>query len=203
MLEPSDITLMLQDVDAGKAGAMDRLMEAVYADLEGVAERHMAKHFGHGMAGVTLEPAALVNESFLRLIKQRNTYDNRGHFFAIATSVMLRVLTDYQRSRGAAKRGGHVEKVTLNLDCHAEPNMVSGGEASIEVGALVEALDRLETLDARKANVVKLRVVWGLEMQEIAGALAISLATVERDWSFAKAWLAREAQGTKPVVEVD
>ena len=85
---------------------MDELMETVYEDLERIAGRHLRERFGRGLPGVTLEPAALVNESFLRIIRQRSRYDNRGHFFAIATKVMLRVLTDYQRRRGAEKRRG-------------------------------------------------------------------------------------------------
>ena len=197
MTQAGDITQLLRAVDAGSAGAMDKLMEAVYADLKRVAQRHMGQAFGPGLPGVTLEPAALVNESFMKLIKQRNAYDNRGQFFAIATKVMLRVLVDYQRRRGAAKRGGDRQRITLQLDDH--PNIEgrpTTGEP-IEVGCLVMALEQLESLDARKADVVKLRVVWGLEMREIADSLGVSLATVERDWSFSKAWLAREANAMR------
>jgi RNA polymerase sigma factor (TIGR02999 family) len=192
MVEGEDITRLLGDVDAGRDGAMDELMNVVYADLQRVAERHMAERFGRNLPGVTLEPAALVNESFMRLIKQRKKYDNRGQFFAIATKVMLRVLVDYQRSRRAAKRGGGHKPVTLSLEGPAEkatPRSVIGVEA------LADALQRLDALDARKADVVKLRVLWGLEMREIAQSLDVSLATVERDWAFAKAWLARESSG--------
>ncbi len=80
-----DITRLLKDVHEGRGGALDDLMKAVYDDLQHVAERHMTQRFGHDLPGVTMEPAALVNESFLKIIKQRNTYDNRGQFFAIAT----------------------------------------------------------------------------------------------------------------------
>ena len=193
MAQDGHITQLLRAVDEGADGAMDKLMEAVYADLERVAQRHMGQVFGRGLPGVTLEPAALVNESFMKLIKQRNAYDNRGQFFAIATKVMLRVLVDYQRRRSAAKRGGDRQRITLQLDGHphAEGGLPTG--EPIEVGCLVTALERLEALDARKADVVKLRVVWGLEMREIAESLSVSLATVERDWAFSKAWLAREA----------
>lgn len=195
MTEPADnITQLLHAVDEGRAGAMDDLMAAVYDDLQAVAEKHMRERFGRGLPGVTLEPAALVNESFLRLIKQRTKYDNRGHFFAIATKVMLRVLVDYQRRRIAAKRGGGVHRVTLALDVPADaPSPSPGTQTLIGVDSLVESLEKLEELDERKADVVKLRVVWGLQMKEIAESLGISLATVERDWAFSKAWLAREA----------
>ncbi len=110
-----DITLLLQNVQAGHDGAMDNLMRSVYDDLQRVAERHLTLQFGRGLPGVTVEPAALVNESFLRIIKQRNAYDNRGQFFAIATRVMLRVLVDYQRRRATAKRGGLQQRITLSL----------------------------------------------------------------------------------------
>jgi RNA polymerase sigma factor (TIGR02999 family) len=186
-----DITRMLEDLEQEREGAMDRLMEAVHADLQRMAERHMAQRFGPDLAGVTLEPAALVNESYMRLIRQRKAFGNRGQFFAIATRVMLRVLVDYQRSRMAARRGGGQRRLTIQLDRDGAAPADAGGQMDVE--ALVESLQRLEGLDRRKADVVKLRVIWGLAMQEIATALDISLATVERDWAFAKAWLAREA----------
>jgi RNA polymerase sigma factor (TIGR02999 family) len=192
--DEGQVTRLLRDVEAGQEGAMDRLMEVVYEDLKGVAERHMQRRFGHDLAGVTMEPAALVNESFLRLLRQRENWANRKHFFAIATRVMLRVLVDYQRSRLAERRGGGLERITISL---ADPPAPDGRGTDTQIGidALVAALDRLEALDPRKADVVKMKLVWGMEMKEIAGALGISLATVERDWSFAKAWLAREAAG--------
>lgn len=197
MVQDGHITQLLRAIDEGSHGAMDKLMEAVYADLERVAQRHMGQAFGPGLPGVTLEPAALVNESFMKLIKQRNAYDNRGQFFAIATKVMLRVLVDYQRRRSAAKRGGDRQRITLQLDVHPNRDSASLDEMPIEVGCLVTALERLESLDPRKADVVKLRVVWGLEMREIAESLGVSLATIERDWSFSKAWLAREANAMR------
>ena len=197
MVQDGHITQLRRAIDEGSNGAMDKLMEAVYADLERVAQRHMDQAFGPGLAGVTLEPAALVNESFMKLIKQRNAYDNRGQFFAIATKVMLRVLVDYQRRRSAAKRGGDRQRITLQLDGQPNRDTASRAEMPIEVGCLVTALERLESLDPRKADVVKLRVVWGLEMREIAESLGVSLATIERDWSFSKAWLAREASAMR------
>lgn len=191
-----DITRLLKNVQAGHDGAMDDLMRSVYDDLQRVAERHLTHQFGRGLPGVTMEPAALVNESFLRIIKQRNTYDNRGQFFAIATRVMLRVLVDYQRRRATAKRGGLQQRITLSL-AELPRSVQSNGDADsgslIDVDALVESLQRLEDLDARKADVVRMKVVWGLQMQEIAQSLGMSLATVERDWAFSKAWLARDA----------
>ncbi len=174
-----DITRLLRKVQAGDAGAMDDLMRSVYDDLQQVAERHLTRQFGRGLPGVTMEPAALVNESFLRIIKQRNTYDNRGQFFAIATRVMLRVLVDYQRRRATAKRGGLQQRITLSL-AEGPPSAQGNGhhdtERLIEVDALVESLQRLEDLDARKADVVRMKVVWGLQMQEIAQSLGVTRA---------------------------
>ncbi len=196
-----DITRLLKDVHEGRGGALDDLMRAVYDDLQHVAERHMTQRFGRDLPGVTMEPAALVNESFLKIIKQRNTYDNRGQFFAIAKRIMLRVLVDYQRQRAAGKRGGDLKRFTLSLAAGPPAAPANGSTASddaiIEVDTLVEALGRLEALDARKADVVKMKVVWGLQMREIAHSLGVSLATVERDWAFSKAWLARDANTTR------
>ncbi|MCP3903401.1 MAG: sigma-70 family RNA polymerase sigma factor [Planctomycetes bacterium] len=191
MDDAANLTQMLQDVDEERDGAMDRLMEAVYGDLQRVAERHMAERYGRGLPGVTLEPAALVNESFMKLIRQRKSYGNRGQFFAIATKVMLRVLIDYERRRRATKRGGDRGRVTLLLEHGAAGP--GKEDTCVDIEPLADVFERLEALDARKADVVKLRVVWGLQMPEIAAALDVSLATIERDWSFAKAWVLREA----------
>ncbi len=168
-------------------------MEAVYADLQRMAENHMRRHFGAGMQGVTVEPAAIVNETYLKLIKQRKTYDNRGQFFAIATKIMLRVLMDYHRARQAAARAGRHLRLPLDGTIAAPGSERPPDTATAHLPRLVSALEALARLDSRTADVVKLRVVWGLTMPEVAEALGVSLATVERDWSFARAWLARES----------
>ncbi len=193
MTTTGEITLLLRQVEAGRDGALDDLMKLVYGDLERIALGQLSRRFGERAGVVTLEPAALVNESFLRLIKQRKAYDNRGQFFAIATKVMLRVLIDYQRQRLAARRGGQNRRVALPLDGRPDPNTCPGRATQIEVEALTQALERLEALDSRQAEVVKMRVVWGLEINEIADALGTSASTVKRDWRFAKAWLMDEA----------
>jgi RNA polymerase sigma factor (TIGR02999 family) len=196
---PADITRLLREAEEGRPGADDRLMQAVYEDLRRVAQRHLDGVYGRGQPGVTLEPAALVNESFLRLIRQRKGFDNRGQFFAIATRLMLRVLVDDQRRRRAQRRGGARQRVTLDLDRHASAEPAARGSGdTIAVDVLAEALERLESIDPRKADVVKFRVVWGMQMREVAESLGISLATAERDWAFAKAWLAREAARPEP-----
>jgi len=196
-----DITLLLRQIDEGQPGAMDDLMRVVYDDLERMAASYLRRQFGDRMGQITLEPAALVNESFLRLIKQRKRFDNRGQFFAIATKIMLRVLIDYQRQRLAAKRGGSDGRgdsyLTLMLDDRniADPRAQS---AAVQVEDLASALDRLESLDARKADIVKMRVVWGMTVPEVAESLDISPSAVDRDWKFAKAWIADEVGLTEP-----
>ncbi len=191
----NDITLLLQQMDDGQPGAMDELMRVVYDDLERMAASHLRKQFGDRVDQITLEPAALVNESFLRLIKQRKGFDNRGQFFGIATRVMLRVLMDYRRRRASrSDKAGVQQRLTLalderDLDQHAPEN-------AVDVEALSAALDKLDALDGRKADIVKMRVVWGMTLPEIASALAISQPTVERDWRFVKTWLAEEIESS-------
>ena len=188
----AQITRLLREVEAGREGAMDELMAEVYSDLQRMAESYLRKQFGDGAKAITLEPAALVNESFLKLIQQRSRFDNRGHFFAIASRSMLRVLIDYRRRRGAAKRGGAATHITLVLDERKIADHQTRTEV-IEVEQLSAVLDTLETLSPRKADVVRLRVIWGLDLGQIAVSLDVSRSTVERDWRFAKAWLAEQA----------
>ncbi len=197
MVRPGDITILLRQMEVGRAGALDELMELVYRDLEGIALSHLSRRVGQRANVVTMEPAALVNETFLRLIKQRKTYDNRGQFFAVATKVMLRVLVDYQRQRLAARRGGGRKRITLFLDGRPSPTSGPGKATQVEIECLVKSLERLETLDQRQAEVVKMRVVWGLEIKEIAEALGMSPSTVKRDWRFARAWLMDEQSKMK------
>ncbi len=185
MEQRTDITQLLQEAAEGRGGALDEVMAVVYADLERLAGKHMRQEFGSEVEALTLEPAALVNETFLKLVQQRNEFKNRGQFFAIATKLMLRALVDYHRAREAKKRGGGHVRVTLTgVAVAASP------EPSTTIPALVEALEKLEALDKRKAEVVKLRVIWGFELAEIADILCVSVPTVKRDWRFSRNWLA-------------
>ncbi|HLL88343.1 MAG TPA: ECF-type sigma factor [Tepidisphaeraceae bacterium] len=189
-----DIQLLLADVNAGKPGSTDALAAAVHSDLRAMARRHLAKDFGAGMAGITIQPTILANDTLLKLIRQRQAYDNAGHLFAIASRLMLRVLLDYHRERKAQKRGGGAARLSLDPDA---PLAASGdgpgsGGGDVDVEAVGNAIDKLAALDARKADVVKYRVLWGLTVPEVANALGVGRATVERDWAFAKAWLAKE-----------
>ena len=194
MTVTGEITRLLHEADEGRQGALDELMQLVYADLKRVAAKHMHRRFGPDLPGVTLEPAALVNETFLKLIRQRKHFRNRGQFFAISTKVMLRVLMDYHRARSADKRAGGQLRVTLSGlgGAAAQP------EPSAAIPALVDALERLEKLDPRKAEVVKLRVIWGLTVPEISEEIETSVATVERDWSFARRWLSAQLSDEQP-----
>ena len=180
------ITELLDRAHKGEPGAMDRVVTLMYADLRARARMVMrAGAAGDGDA-LTLQPTALVSEAYLKLLRQRNSYADRRHFLAVASQIMLRVLIDYRRARGAGKRGGGQVRVTLSGIGSDDV------DPAAQVSDVADALERLDSLDPRKADVVRLRVLWGLEMAEIASLLDVSRATIERDWRFAKSWLARE-----------
>ena len=182
------ITALLERAEDSES-ALDEAMNALYTDLRQRAGVYLRRHRPGRAADATLQPTALVNETYLRLLKQRTRYVDSGHFLAIATRVMLRVLTDYQRQQLAEKRGGGAIKVTL-------AGFASAGvdDAGATAADLDAALGRLEALDERKANVFRLRGVWGISMNDVAEALDISLATAERDWRFARSWIAEELE---------
>lgn len=199
-MDSGEITRLLQAANDGNEGALDDLMSKVYTDLRRIADKHMRRQFGQNMGGVTLQPTALVNEAFFRLIKQRKGFGNRGQFFSIATKVLIRVLTDYQRSRGREKRAGDQVRVELS-----GIGLAAAVEPSADIVDLSNALDQLEQLDARKAEVVKLRALWGMTVPEIAETVGASVATVERDWSFSKRWLAARLteDGEDPLTDTE
>jgi RNA polymerase sigma factor (TIGR02999 family) len=148
--------------------------------LERIAHRELAFRHHGGVNGLTLEPLMFAHDALLRLIDQRRPFANRRHFFAYATQIMIRAMVDYQRSRKAQKRGGEYVRISL-----AEIS-----DQSVEIEVLPPILDELEALDERKADIVRLRVFWGAANEEIAELMGLSLSTVERDWRFAKRWLA-------------
>ena len=186
------IRQLMADSVAGKPRAIEKLTEAIYHQLREMAEHHLRSRFGTE-SGLTWQPTTLVNETLMRVIKQRQACDSDGHFFAVVTTVMKRVLQDYVRERRAQKRGGDRVKVEFDPELHTPVDPRNAGDLDIE--ALFAAIDRLETLDTRKADVARMRVIWGMPMEEIVTSLGVSLATVERDWSFARAWLRRELAG--------
>ena len=175
----SGITELLIGWNEGDKGALDRLMPLVYEELRNVARRHLANEGREH----TLESAALVNETYLRLVDQRRVqWRNRMHFFAISARMMRRILVDHARHRHADKRGG-LEPVPAGLSVGIKE------ERDLDLIALDEALEVLSALDSQQARVIELRFFGGLTIQEIAEALDISSATVTRDWVTAKAWL--------------
>lgn len=178
-----DITLLLTRAADGEPEAVDELYRRVAGELEQVAAARLRARYGPDLAGATLEPAALVNETILKLLSRPRAFENRRHFYAFTSKAMLRVLLNYERDKRAAKRGGEQVRLTLGaLEREGAPPGTSAFE-------LADLLDRLEELDPRKAEVVRLRVLWGLENAEIAQVLEVSVATVERDWRFARTWL--------------
>jgi RNA polymerase sigma factor (TIGR02999 family) len=179
------ITRLLQQAEEGRAGALDELVTTLYRDLHGVADRVLKERYGAGFPGATLEPAALVNEAYLGLLRQRSGYQNRAHFIAIASRVMLRVLADYERGKGRQKRGGQQVRVTLT---GAAAELAAADSTTMEEFAA--ALERLEALDPRAAEVARLHFLWGRSLEDVAALLGLSTRTIERDARFARAWLA-------------
>ena len=167
----------------GDDAALAELTPLIYEELQRLAHRHM----GGERPGHTLQTTALVNEAYLRLADQTNPrWQNRAHFFAVAARAMRQILVSYARSNRAQKRGGGAFKVELDETAIVSP------EQSKEFVDLHEALERLVTLDSRKAQVVELKYFGGLNYEEIAEVLKISGVTVRREWEFAKVWLYTE-----------
>lgn len=179
---PPEITRLLEDWSRGDRSALDRLIPLVHAELRRIARRQMSQE----RAGHTLQATALVNEAYVRLAGDAGQrWQNRAHFFAVCAQVMRHVLIDHARSRAREKRGGALQRVSLE----GVAALAEGGEA--ELLALDEALARLEEFDRQKARVVELRYFAGLGIEETAEALGVSPTTVRREWRRAKAWLYR------------
>lgn len=178
------ITLLLERWGNGDAEVLDDLMPLVYNELR----RQAAGYLRRERSNHTLQPTALINEAYLKLINVRDVkWQNRSHFFAIAARVMRRILVDYARERKREKRGGAAENVPLDEAL----TIVSQGK-SVDLVALDEALNKLATFDERQAKVVELRYFSGLSIDETAEVLKVSDVTVRRDWNTAKAWLHQE-----------
>jgi RNA polymerase sigma factor (TIGR02999 family) len=187
---PSEVTQLLQGWRNGDRAALDTLLPLIYKELRRLAHAQLRKE----RPDHTLQSAALVNEAYLRLIGlSPPQWESRTHFFAIAAQLMRQVLVDYARRRGAAKRGGGVSKVSLE-DATMRP-----ARSHVDVVALDDALTALATLDPRQSRVVELRFFGGLSLEEIAAALDIAPATVQRDWTAARAWLHRELTRTSRI----
>jgi len=164
--------------------AGDALIELVYAELHRQAHRYLRKE----RRGHTLQTTALVHEAYLKLINQQNvSWESRSHFFAIAATMMRRILIDYAKTKHRVRRGGEHEDLPLE---NALTIIVS--ETDFDLLALDEALNRLAEREAQLAKIVELRFFSGLDMVETAEVLGVSESTVKRDWAMAKAWLHRE-----------
>jgi RNA polymerase sigma factor (TIGR02999 family) len=178
--------MLLKAWSDGEESALDKLTPLVYAELQRLARRYMARE-RHRQ---TLETGALVNEAYMRLIDWKNVrWQNRAHFFAVSAQMMRRILVDYARSRGNQKNGANGVRVSL------DETFVVSEDHSADFVALDAALERLAEVDARKSRVVELRFFGGLTVEETAEVLKVSPFTVHRDWRLAKAWLYREITG--------
>jgi RNA polymerase sigma factor (TIGR02999 family) len=178
MSASADLTVLFARMRHGDVDAVNGVMSALYAELHRIAARHMRGESRHH----TLQPTALVNEAYLRLMNGLDVVHDRQHFLALAAQAMRRVLVDHARRKRARKRGGGLERVTLDI--------VPGGEPhNVDVLALDEALTALSKLDERASRVVELRFFGGHTDKEVCEILGENLPTVRRDWVFARSWL--------------
>ncbi|HEV8239388.1 MAG TPA: sigma-70 family RNA polymerase sigma factor [Thermoanaerobaculia bacterium] len=179
----TEVTDLLHAWRGGDRDAEERLVAALYRELHDMAHSRLRRE----RPGGTLQTTALVHEAYLRLVDQRRVaWRDRGHFLALAATMMRRVLVDRARARDADKRGAGEAAITL-ADAAA-----AGLDPAIEVLEVDRALDRLAADYPRPARVVELRFFGGLELAEIGDVLAVTERTAQRDWAFARAWLARE-----------
>ena len=177
---PSDVTRLLQAWGGGDHAALEKLVPLVNAELRRLARRYM----GQEAAGHTLQPTALINEVYLRLIDWRGVrWQDRAHFFGVSAQLMRRTLVDHARRHRTTKRGG--QSITLSFD---EATVVPQ-ERGADLVAIDDALNTLATQDPRKSQIVELRFFGGLTVEETAEVLKISPRTVKREWSLARAWL--------------
>jgi len=178
-----NVTQLLVAWGKGDQHAFDALMPEVRKELHRLAAHYMAEE----PAGHDLQPTALINEAYLRLVDWKNIqWADRAHFFGMAANMMRRVLVDYARSRDRLKRGGEAIQVSFTEAANVPVPQ------SADVLALDKSLRELEKIDPRKSQIVEMRFFGGLSQEETAEALNVSVATVRRDWSLSRAWLARE-----------
>ncbi|HET7903088.1 MAG TPA: ECF-type sigma factor [Candidatus Eisenbacteria bacterium] len=185
----SEITRILHSLSEGgpaEAPATQRLFALIYDELHAIADAYMHRE----RSGHTLQPTALVHEAYLKLVEGPSVaWQGRSHFLGIAARAMRQILVDHARRKGAAKRGGGFERVTL------DESDLAGGGGALDLLDLDEALRRFAALDDRAARVVEMRVFGGMTAAESAGVLGVSSRTVEHDWSVARLWLGRELLG--------
>lgn len=177
----SRTTTLLHSVATGDRRAADQLMTELYGEFRSLARRYLDRE----PSGHTLQPTALVNEVYLKLVDQTQVdWKGRTHFFAIGAQVMRRVLVDHARRKGRLKRGGNVRRAEVDV------SLISARSAA-DVLAVHEAIEDLEQLDPRQARIVELRFFGGLSVAEVAEVLGLSRRTVEAEWTMIRAWLRR------------
>ena len=183
---PQEVTQLLQAWRDGDQAALGQLVPLVEAELHRLAQRYLRQE----SPGHTLQPTALVNEAYLRLMDWKSAgWQNRAHFLGVTAQLMRRILVDHARRHRYLKRGGEMVRVSL------EKEVVVASARGADLVALDEALHRLAAIDARKCQIVELRFFGGLSVEETAEALKISPRTVKREWSLAQAWLYCELRG--------
>jgi len=185
-LSSEGVTQLLLDWSKGDQAALDKLMPLVYSELRRLASNYLRRE----RPGHTLQPTALVNEAYLKLVDQRNAkWQNRAQFFGIAAQLMRRILVDHARQHQAVKRGGSDQQ---RLSITSAEVLIKQPE--LDLLALNEALDELGRLDPQQSRIVELKFFGGLSIEEIAEVLGIGHATVERDWKMARAWLRKQLE---------
>ena len=187
MVESHSVSALLIAWGRGEPAALEQLTPRVYRELHKLARAYLRR----GLPGNSLQPTALINEAYVRLLDQAHPveWENRAHFFGIAARLMRIILVDHARSNHAAKRGGAPAAITLDERMAATP-----GRAA-DVLEVNEALDRLAAVDERKAKVIELRYFGGMNREEVAAALGLTLPTVKRDLRLGEAWLRRFLAG--------
>jgi RNA polymerase sigma factor (TIGR02999 family) len=182
-----EVTALLAAWSKGDQSALSKIMPLVYAELHRIARRAWSQR----QQSDTLQPTALINEAYLKLTSAENTsFQDRCHFFAVASTAMRQILVNHAKSRLSGKRGGG--RVNVSLD-DVQPAV---HQEAAEIVALHEALDALQSVDSRKSKVVEMRYFGGLSIEETAEALGVSIPTVNRDWRLARSWLIREMNRT-------
>jgi RNA polymerase sigma factor (TIGR02999 family) len=179
-----EVTVLLNAMKSGDATAADKLLSLVYRELHLLAKGYMRRE----RPDHTLQPTALINEAYMRMVGHSTDWQNHQHFIGVAANVMRRVLVDHARAHNAGKRGGDLHRVEL------EEGLAFTIERSIEVIAVDDALSELQTLNPRQAQVVELRYFAELSDEQIAALLNISSRTVQRDWLLAKDWLSQRVR---------
>ena len=189
MKSPENVTDLLVDWSRGDQKALDRLMPLVLSELRRLAGNYLRRE----RQNHTLQPTALVNEAYLKLVDQKSMHwQNRAQFFGVAAQLMRRILVDHARQHQAAKRGGSDQERLSITSAGQLGGKQLATEPALDLLALHEALEELTAIDPQQGRIVELKFFGGLSIEETAEVMGISHATVERDWKMARAWLRRK-----------